>query len=68
VRGHDAAPGRRATWLAGRPPLDLVVTMDDATSALYSALLVEEEGTASMFRGLLEVFLAKGLPLRQAGG
>lgn len=37
--------------------------MDDATSTIYSALLVEEEGTASTFRGLLEVFLAKGLPL-----
>ena len=55
--------GSRAAWLAGRPPLDLVVTMDDATSTLYSALLVEEEGTASTFRGLLEVFDARGLPL-----
>jgi len=55
--------GSREAWLAGRPALDLVVTMDDATSTLYSALLVEEEGTASTFRGLLEVFLAKGLPL-----
>jgi hypothetical protein len=40
--------GSRAGWLAGRPPLDLIVTMDDATS--YSAFLVEEEGTASTFR------------------
>ena len=55
--------GSRAAWLAGRPALDLVVTMDDATSTLYSALLVEEEGTASTFSGLLEVFEAKGLPL-----
>jgi transposase len=55
--------GSRAAWLAGRPALDLVVTMDDATSTLYSALLVEEEGTASTFRGLLEVFASKGLPL-----
>jgi len=46
--------GSRAAWLAGRPALDLVVTMDDATSTLYSALLVEEEGTASTFRGLLK--------------
>ena len=36
--------------------------MDDATSAVYSAFLVEEEGTASTFRGLLEVFSQKGLP------
>ena len=54
--------GSRANWLAGQPPLDLIVTMDDATSTIYSALLVEEEGTATSFRGLLEVFAAKGLP------
>ena len=52
----------RFGWLAGWPPLDLVVTMDDATSAIYSAFLVEEEGTVSTFRGLLEVFTAHGLP------
>ena len=50
-------------WLSVGPPLDLVVTMDDATSEIYSALLVEEEGTASTFRGLLEVFGRHGLPL-----
>ena len=54
--------GSRAAWLAGQPQLDLIVTMDDATSMVYSAFLVEEEGTASSFRGLLEVFTAKGLP------
>ena len=54
--------GSRAAWLAGAAPLDLIVTMDDATSTIYSALLVEEEGTASTFRALLEVFAAKGLP------
>ena len=45
------------------PPrhLDLVVTLDDATSEVYSAFLVEEEGTASSFRGLAEVVAAKGL-------
>jgi|HubBroStandDraft_6_1064221.scaffolds.fasta_scaffold156462_1 transposase len=53
----------RHAWLAGEPPLDLVVTMDDATSEIYSALLVEEEGTASTFRALLEVFGRHGLPL-----
>ena len=55
--------GSRAAWLSGQPALDLVVTMDDATSTLYSALLVEEEGTASTFRGLLQVFETRGLPL-----
>jgi hypothetical protein len=44
------------------PELDLIVTMDDATSTIYSAFLVEEEGTVSTFRGLLEVFTGKGLP------
>ena len=54
--------GSRAAWLDGQPGLDLIVTMDDATSTIYSAFLVEEEGTASTFRALLEVFGAKGLP------
>lgn len=53
--------GSRFAWLAEQPPLDLIVTMDDATSEVYSAFLVEEEGTASSFRGLLETFGAKGL-------
>lgn len=53
----------RHAWLAERPPLDLVVTVDDATSEIYSAFLIEEEGTASTFRALLEVFGRRGLPL-----
>jgi len=53
--------GSRHTWLAGQSPLDLIVTMDDATSTTYSAFLVEEEGTASSFKGLLEVFSQHGL-------
>jgi transposase len=52
----------RFAWLAGAPPLDLIATMDDATSEVYSAFLVEEEGTASSLRALLEVFSQKGLP------
>jgi transposase len=52
----------RFAWLEAQAPLDLVVTMDDATSEVYSAFLVEEEGTASSFRGLDEVLSAKGLP------
>ena len=54
--------GSRHGWLCGQAPLDLIVTMDDATSTIYSAFLVEEEGTASTLRGLLEVFVAQGLP------
>ena len=55
--------GSRHAWLAGQAALDLIVTMDDATSAIYSAFLVEEEGTASTFRALAEVFARHGLPL-----
>src|SRR5271169_2727476 len=55
--------GSRHTWLGGQPALDLIVTMDDATSALLSGFLVEEEGTASTFQALAEVFGRHGLPL-----
>jgi transposase len=55
--------GSRFAWLAGEPALDLIVTMDDATSTLYSAFLIEEEGMVSTFRALLEVFMARGLPV-----
>ena len=55
--------GSRHEWLAGQPALDLIVTLDDATGALYSAFLVEEEGTDSTFRALAEVFGRHGLPL-----
>src|SRR6516162_9428370 len=52
----------RFAWLPGdRRQYDLVVTLDDATSAIYSAFLVEEEGTASSFRGLREVIDKHGL-------
>ena len=55
--------GSRHEWLAGQDAMDLIVTMDDATSEIYSAFLVPEEGTASTFRALSEVFTAHGLPL-----
>ena len=51
----------RHAWLAGHAPLDLVATLDDATSELYSAFLVAEEGTASSFHGLAETISAEGL-------
>jgi transposase len=54
--------GSQFAWLAGEAELDLIVTMDDATSTIYSAFLVEEEGTASSFGGLLDVMTEKGLP------
>lgn len=49
---HEWVPG--CQW-------DLIVTMDDATSELYSAFFVEEEGTRSSFHRLREVIEAKGL-------
>jgi transposase len=55
--------GSRHEWLAGLDAMDLIVTMDDATSEIYSAFLLPEEGTASTFQALLEVFGAYGLPL-----
>src|SRR6202030_383033 len=54
--------GSQAAWLAGEPQLDLIVTMDDATSTIYSAFLIEEEGTLSTLRALLDVFTTHGLP------
>jgi transposase len=49
-------------WLPGDAGKhDLVVTMDDATSAIYSAFLVDQEGTASCLRGVREVVAAQGL-------
>jgi transposase len=48
-------------WLEGRGKHDLVVTLDDATSEIYSAFLVDEEGTASTFRGLAETVERHGL-------
>ena len=49
-------------WLPGdRGKHDLVVTMDDATSAILSMFLVDEEGTASSLRGVREVIARHGL-------
>jgi transposase len=54
--------GSRHLWLPGLGrQIDLVATVDDATSELVSAFLVEEEGTMSSLRGLAETIAAKGL-------
>jgi transposase len=53
--------GSRHAWLEGLAPHDLIVTLDDATSEIYSMFLVEEEGTASSFQGLREVVERHGL-------
>ena len=52
--------GSTHQWVPGRW-WDLIVTMDDATSEIYSALFVKEEGTMSSFQALGEAIAAKGL-------
>ncbi|MCA1835629.1 MAG: ISNCY family transposase [Actinobacteria bacterium] len=49
-------------WLPGNQGRhDLIATMDDATSEVYSLFLVDEEGTASTFQALTETIERKGL-------
>jgi molybdopterin-biosynthesis enzyme MoeA-like protein len=38
--------GSRHAWLEKEPQLDLIVTLDDATSEILSMFLVREEGKA----------------------
>ena len=52
--------GSRHAWVTA-VEWDLIVTMDDATSEIYSAFLVAEEGTMSSFQALLEVIGERGL-------
>ena len=52
--------GSSHQWVPGQW-WDLIVTMDDATSAIYSAFFVDEEGTMSTFRALEEVISEHGL-------
>src|SRR5258708_411770 len=54
--------GSRHVWIDGLPAMDLIVSVGDATSAIYSGFLVPEEGTGSTFRALREVFERHGLP------
>jgi len=52
--------GSSHAWVAGQI-WDLIVTMDDATSEIYSAFFVAEEGTMSSFRALSDVIAERGL-------
>ncbi len=52
--------GSSHEWVAGES-WDLIVTMDDATSEVYSGFFVAEDGTMSTFRALLEVIAERGL-------
>src|ERR1700722_373265 len=64
--------GSTHRWIAGLGrDLDLVVTLDDATSTICSAFLVEQEGTMSSFLGLAETITRHGLfgaPYTDRGG
>src|ERR1700761_2851978 len=49
-------------WLPGDAgKYDLVVTVEDATNASYSAFLVDQQGTASSLRGVRDVVAKHGL-------
>jgi Helix-turn-helix domain len=54
--------GSKHRWIAALGhDIDLIVTLDDATGEIYSAFLIEEEGTMSSFLGLAETIGRHGL-------
>ncbi len=63
TEGRQTFTAEIKTLAKGPSTYDLIVTLDDATGAIHSAFLIEEEGTASTFRALSEVFSQHGLPM-----
>ncbi len=53
--------GSRHQWFQDERWYDLIVILDDATSEIYYAQLVEEESTATVMAGLKEVIECKGV-------
>ena len=53
--------GSRHQWFQDERWYDLIVILDDATSEIYYARLVEEESTATVMAGLREVIERKGV-------
>jgi transposase len=53
--------GSKHQWLSDERWHDLIVILDDATSEIYYARLVEEESTRTVMAGLREVIETKGL-------
>jgi len=53
--------GSKHQWFGDERWHDLIVILDDATSEIYYAQLVEEESTRTVRAGLREVILNKGL-------
>jgi transposase len=53
--------GSRHRWLGGEQWHDLIVVLDDATSEIYYAQLVEEESTVTVLTALREVVEQRGI-------
>jgi hypothetical protein len=53
--------GSRHQWFQDERWYDLIVILDDASSEIYYAQLVEEESTAMVMAGLREVIERKGV-------
>ena len=53
--------GSTHAWLGGDEHQDLVAILDDATTEVYYAQLVEQESTATVMAGLKEVIEHKGM-------
>ena len=53
--------GSKHRWFSDERYYDLLVILDDATSEIYYAQLVEEESTRTVMSGLREVIETKGL-------
>jgi transposase len=53
--------GSRHQWFQDERWYDLIVILDDATSEIYYAQLVQEESTATVMAGLREVIERKGV-------
>jgi transposase len=53
--------GSTHAWLGGSAKQDLVAILDDATSEVYYAQLVDQESTATVMAGLKEVIERKGV-------
>lgn len=53
--------GSRHRWLGGEQWHDLIVVLDDASSEIYYAQLVEEESTATVMMALREVVEERGI-------
>ena len=53
--------GSKHQWFGDERWYDLIVILDDATSEIYYAQLVEEESTRTVMAGLREVIETKGL-------